>query len=326
MPAKDGSDAPAQVQKSAGLSWEVAVNTPLPPVDVPNAPTMYDGVEYRLYWQGLSRKKLDELERAILLELLPRHGQAVVDLGCGYGRLFACYADRFEHLILFDGSESLLRQARTAHGERALYVLGDLEHLPFRSAVFDAVVMVRVFHHLNHPEHVVRSIGTILCRDGALIMNYSNKRNALQIMKYLFGMTNHNPFTLDPLTAEANFFHHHPASISRLLADLGFQKVLYRGAGVFDKLAPLFGRLKLPAPSGMRLAPLLGKTALSPWIFCKAGHPNSIHPEALEKNTDVLACPACTGELIQSEEGFSCVRCSRFYPYCDGILDMRVLK
>ncbi|NOH01903.1 MAG: hypothetical protein HND47_08025 [Chloroflexi bacterium] len=41
------------------------MNNSLPPVDVPNAFDIYEDVEYQLYWQSLSRQKLDELE--------PRH-------------------------------------------------------------------------------------------------------------------------------------------------------------------------------------------------------------------------------------------------------------
>lgn len=299
------------------------MNNSLPPVDAPNAFDIYEDVEYQLYWQSLSRQKLDELERAILRELLPPHGNAIIDLGCGYGRLFPCYADRFEHIVLFDGSESLLRQAQSSHRERALYVLGDIHKLPFRPAAFDTAVMVRVFHHLNRSDQVMKSIADILCRDGALIFNYSNKRNLLQMLKYRLGRTKHNPFNHEPLTVEANFFHHHPASISRLLAGLGFQKLFCRGAGVFDKLAPFLGPLSRFSPSGMSLAPWLGKTALAPWIFCKAHAPSAEVQVKIGHPEELLACPVCGGELGRHGSDLVCESCSRGYPVRDGIVDMR---
>ncbi|MCQ3936000.1 MAG: hypothetical protein DPW18_03015 [Chloroflexi bacterium] len=298
----------------------------LPPVDVPNAFDIYEDVDYRLYWQSLSRRKLDELERAILRELLPPRGSAVIDLGCGYGRLFPCYADRFEHIVLFDGSESLLRQAQSSHRERALYVLGDINRLPFRPAAFDAVVMVRVFHHLNRPDQVMKSIAGILCRDGALVFNYSNKRNLLQMLKYRLGRTKHNPFSPEPLTVEANFFHHHPASVSGLLAGLGFQKLIHRGAGVFDKLAPILGPLSRFSPAGMSLAPWLGRTALAPWIFCKAQLPDAPPQAAAGHPEELLACPVCGGAVKRRGSVLACAACPQEYPVRDGIVDMRTQR
>lgn len=297
----------------------------LPPVDTPNDFDIYEDVEYQLYWQSAARRRLDELEKAIVQELLPGNGRAVIDIGCGYGRLFPCYADRFEHIVLFDGSETLLQQALRTFGEKAFYVLGDVAHLPFQPAVFDAVLLVRVFHHLNQPEDALHSIHRIVCGHGSLIMNYSNKRNALQVIKYLLGRTNHNPFTPEPLTVEANFFHHHPASVSQLLTGLGFQRMICRGAGVMDKLTPLFGKMGRYVPGDMHIAPFLGRTALSPWIFCKAENSDTTPQTKIEGILDMLACPGCTGRLIQKNADLYCEHCSRMYPFHSGIIDMRLV-
>lgn len=295
----------------------------LPPVDKPNEFDIYEDVDYQLYWQSAARQRLGELEKAILQELLPAHGRAVIDLGCGYGRLFPCYADRFEHIVLFDGSETLLRQALRTYGEKAFYVLGDITHLPFQPAVFDAALLVRVFHHLNQPEETLHSIHGIICGHGSLIMNYSNKRNALQVIKYLLGRTHHNPFAPEPLTVEANFFHHHPASVSQLLAGLGFQKMIYRGAGVMDKLTPLFGKWGRYIPGDLYIAPFLGRTALSPWIFCKAENSDATPQAKIESILDMLACPVCASRLVQRDADLYCEKCLRMYPFRDGIMDMR---
>jgi ubiquinone/menaquinone biosynthesis C-methylase UbiE len=327
MLAEDCGHPSAHFQESPHLiKSEPMMNNPLPPVDTPNDFDIYENVDYRHYWRSLSRQKLDELERSILDELLPTHGHAIVDLGCGYGRLFSQYAGRFQHVVLFDGSESLLRQAQADFKEKAFYVLGDIEHLPFRAAAFDTALLVRVFHHLNHPEEVVSAIRRLLCGNGLFIMNYSNKRNALQIIKFLFMMTRHNPFTPETLKAEANFFHHHPASITRLMAGAGFQSLVHRGAGVFDKIAPLLGPIHRFAPTGKRLAPFLGKTALAPWVFCKAELSDHIPRQTFEKNSDLLACPVCHNELSQKDAAFCCTHCALEYPIRHGIVDMRMIN
>lgn len=297
------------------------MNNSLPPVDLPNAHDMYEDVDYRQYWEGAARRKLDELERELVGELLPAHGNAIIDIGCGYGRLFDCYAGRFDHIVMFDGSASLLRQAQRRDNGRTLYVQGDVNRLPFHKSAFDAVLMIRIFHHLNDSESAMRVISEIMCDEGALVMNYSNKRNAQSIFRYWMGRTRHNPFALEPLTVEANFFHHHPASVTRLLVGLGFQALTYRGAGVMDKLAPLLGRF---APNGKHLAPLFGNVQLAPWVFCRAIASNRQPRRICSHAEDLLACPACCADVFPAQNGFRCKSCSQMYPIKDGIIDMNL--
>jgi 2-polyprenyl-3-methyl-5-hydroxy-6-metoxy-1,4-benzoquinol methylase len=49
--------------------------------------TLYEGIEYKEFWNGLQRRKLDELEHAIVRDLLPVSGRRIIDVGCGYGPL-----------------------------------------------------------------------------------------------------------------------------------------------------------------------------------------------------------------------------------------------
>ncbi len=55
----------------------------------------YEGVEYSGFWDSVDRQKLNELEHAIISELLPASGCRVVDIGCRFGRLSDCYIGRF---------------------------------------------------------------------------------------------------------------------------------------------------------------------------------------------------------------------------------------
>lgn len=295
----------------------------LPPVDAPNAHDIYESVDYSCYWDGISKQKLDELERSLVESLLPLRGQRLIDLGCGYGRLFDCYADRFSEIVLFDGSESLLRSAQHNTNGKAIYVLGDINHLPFLPAAFDAALMVRVFHHINEPAECLGEIQRILCGDGKFVMNYSNKRNILRIVQYLLKRIPHNPFSHETLTLEANFFHHHPATVSGLLSASGFEKSILRGAGVLDKFVSVFGSLGRFIPRGILLAPLFGALSLAPWIFCGT-RTHKIDPlYAASSVIELLACPRCISSLIQTETVFVCEKCGRKYPNRDGIIDLR---
>jgi SAM-dependent methyltransferase len=290
---------------------------------------IYEGIEYEEFWTGSSRSRLDDLEHAVVRRLHPLPGRRIIDLGCGYGRLADCYADRFEQVILFDASISLLRQAalqwqsRARMNGKAWFVAGDINHLPFRKASFDAVLMVRVFHHLPDSQACLSEIQRILCDTGRFTFSYSNKRNLARIMAYLLRRDPINPFSLQPYNIEPTRIRHHPSFVENLLADLGFKHIVYQGVGVFDKIPERIGGRKIWDFAGERLAPFFGKTRLAPWIFCQGTlrkHDALIEGNHLE---DLLQCPSCGNRMVCQQEEYVCVGCRERFSIVDGILDLR---
>src|SRR5574339_537191 len=87
-----------------------------------HASRLYDGIEYKDFWAGEEKAKLDDLERSLVCELLPQTGHRIIDIGCGFGRLADCYLNRFEQVVMLDGSLTLLRQAKDTFRERAVYI------------------------------------------------------------------------------------------------------------------------------------------------------------------------------------------------------------
>jgi tRNA (cmo5U34)-methyltransferase len=83
------------------------------------------------------------------LELTGRPLRRVLDLGAGTGLLARAVARAHPEaeLVLFDGSPAMLEQARSALGERASYVTGDLAEAP-PAGPWDAVVSAMAIHHL----------------------------------------------------------------------------------------------------------------------------------------------------------------------------------
>ena len=140
--------------------------------------SLYEGVEYQQFWTGRQKRSLDELEHAIVRILLPVSGRRIIDVGCGFGRLADCYLDRFEQIVMLDGSMSLLRQALEKTSGKAICIAGDLSHMPFRPASFDAVLLIRVFHHINDSQSCLSELHRLLCNEGRFIFNYCNKQNA----------------------------------------------------------------------------------------------------------------------------------------------------
>lgn len=296
----------------------------IPPSDLPAAYNIYEGVEYHEYWAAADKQKLNELEHAIVRELLPPAGKRILDLGCGYGRMADCYLGRFQDVVMFDGSVSLLRTAQKLTGGKAHYVAGDINHLPFHSAAFDNILMILVLHHLTEPAKCLESLGKVICKGGHFVMTYRNKRNALWMAKYLAGAMHGNPFSKEPLQLEANIFNHHPAYIAEMMTAAGFGNFIYRGAGVFDKFEKPLGRLSRWVPRGDFWAPLFGKLFLAPWIFCRGISQNRETLRPAEDVESLLACPRCKSELERTASGFECLRCRNRYPILDGIIDMRI--
>lgn len=296
----------------------------LPSPVTPSSYHLYEGIAYQEYWNSKATVNFNILEHAIVRELLPAHGNHLLDLGCGHGRLADCYADRFANVVMFDGSRSLLEMAQKTMGGKARYVWGDINHLPFHCSTFDCVMMVRVLQHLEDSRGCIQSVGRLLCHGGYFIFNYCNNRNAHRILKYILGAIHDNPFRTEPLKVEANFFHHHPDYISDLLKAADFEILNYRGAGVFNKIVEVAGFLAGIAPPGISCAPFLGKSFLAPWIFCQARVKRSPPVASVSSITPWLICPHCGTDLASSISKFECPGCGRSYPVDGGIIDMRI--
>ncbi len=296
----------------------------LPLPTTPSSYHLYEGIAYQDYWNSKDTANFNVLEHAIIRELLPPHGKRLLDLGCGHGRLADCYMDRFENVVMFDGSRSLLELAQKATGGKARYVWGDINRLPFRGSTFDCVMMVRVLQHLDDARGCIQSVSRILCQRGYFLFNYCNNRNAYRILKYMLGAMRDNPFKTEPLKIEANFFHHHPAYISGLLRSSDFEIRNYRGAGVFNKIVESAGFLADIIPPGVSFAPFLGKSFLAPWIFCQARIKGNRPPQPVSSMESWLICPCCGVDVVPSASGFECPSCGKTYPVDGGIVDMRI--
>jgi len=285
---------------------------------------LYEGIEYKDFWrESDNRSRLDELEREIIREFLPASGKRIVDLGCGFGRLTDCYLDRFKQAILFDASISLLQQAQEMTKGKGWFIAGDINHLPFRAASFDNVLMVRVFHHIPDSQRCLSEVSRILSHRGEFIFSYSNKRNLARIAAYLLGRDPNNPFSLDTFGLDTTLIRHHPHYVDGLLSKSGFEKLQHRGVGVVDKFSNKRGPFKFWLNLGKALAPVFGKTRLAPWVFCKGTLPGNEKLFETDELIDLLQCPSCGGKLVIEGKTLFCSGCNEEFPIVDGIYDLR---
>jgi ubiquinone/menaquinone biosynthesis C-methylase UbiE len=286
--------------------------------------SLYEGVEYEQFWTGLQRHNMDELEHVMVSDLLPVSGRRIIDVGCGYGRLADCYIGRFQQVIMVDGSMSLLRQAFEKTNGQAIYIASDVTHLPFRAASFDAVLMIRVFHHIDDSRICLSELHRLLCNDGRFVFSYCNKQNAERVVRWLIRADSENPFTTQPDGVGSTFISHHPKAVQSMLVESGFASMQYYGVGVLDWLAGRIGFTGRWITLAEYLAPFLARSKVAPWIICQAvpkGNSSLIEAGGID---DLLQCPSCEGGLASDSQGYLCLMCKRHYPVVDGIIDLRL--
>jgi SAM-dependent methyltransferase len=88
--------------------------------------------------------------RRRVLRHLRREGRFLLDAGSGPIQYpeYVEYSAAYRYRICLDLSARALREARERIGGHGLYVVGDIAHLPFRSAAVDGVVSLHTVHHL----------------------------------------------------------------------------------------------------------------------------------------------------------------------------------
>ena len=141
----------------------------------------YDTYDYPAYW--ITRKYEHDSELlaiSSLLSKIPRI-RSLLEIGAGYGRLTASYLFRARRVILSDPSSKLLSLARAVYGDnkKVTFLQSGIANLPnnVRVASQDAIVMIRVLHHLEDIDSALGVISKLLKKRGYLLIEFANKRN-----------------------------------------------------------------------------------------------------------------------------------------------------
>jgi SAM-dependent methyltransferase len=289
--------------------------TPLP--TIPRC--SYEGSTYQADFWTQQRAYEDQAERIALRRLLPPHGQRLVEIGAGAGRLGDMYLG-YDEIYLVDYAKTQLEQARErwGHDPRFTFVQGDIYSLPFPTNHFDTVVTVRVLHHVKEMSAAFAEIARILAPRGFYVTEYANKQNAKAILRYLLGRgkAGENPFSTDPFEFVPLNIDYHPRYVQDALAQAGFVTVTELGSSFFR--IPLLKRFLSPTLLA-RLDGLLQRSAaplrLTPSIFLQ-----SYLPKKETRAAQPWRCPACQADNIMSTpEQHHCNSCGRSYPIQDGI-------
>jgi ubiquinone/menaquinone biosynthesis C-methylase UbiE len=282
----------------------------------------YEGSNYRTeFWEGKGRDYEDRVERIALHRLLPSHGQRLLEIGAGFGRLTNEY-HAYEQVVLVDYSFSQLRYAQEQLGisDRYTYVAADAYTLPFRPGVFDAATMIRVIHHIAKAPLVLHQVRRVLIPSGVFILEYANKRNFKAMLRYSRGQQNWNPYDLNPVEFVELNFDYHPEYIRQNLKKADF--TIKRSVPVsFFRINAI--KQNVPTNFLAGLDGLLQLTGLhyTPSVFVRSSaigdSPNNMTAAS------IFACPDCGGHLFAEGDILTCHECNHRWAIRDGIYDFK---
>lgn len=108
-----------------------------------------------------------------ILKLLENESfSSLLDLGCGTGELLYQIQKKYhsERLIGIDISDKMIDVANEKKIDKAHFILGDTEYLPFENNTFDVVICNDSFHHYPSPEKVLDEAYRVLKNSGLIII------------------------------------------------------------------------------------------------------------------------------------------------------------
>jgi SAM-dependent methyltransferase len=288
-----------------------------------NGPRIIDYGEstYRRDFWVKGREYEDLAERIALRRTLPRHGQRLLELGAGFGRLAPLY-EGYDEVVLLDYSESLLQDAsKTCGTDGFRYAACNWYHLPFADATFDTIVTVRVLHHAEDLPALFKEIARVLAPGGVYVLEFANKRNLKAIARYALRRQTWSPFAQEPVEFYPMHWDFHPRWMRAQLERVGLRVESQLTASHFRA-----GFLKRAFPARW-LAAADGALQWTGRYF--QWTPSVIMKARASGATESLAgrplyrCPHCGDAPTLTDAGLRCT-CGRVYPVREGsIVDFK---
>ena len=187
---------------------------------------------YRRFWEN--RQYEDQAERIALVKLLSliknKKTKSIIDIGAGFGRLVPVYTSLFKNCLLVEPSEKLLAEAKKNNQkyDNLTFKESYVEKLPVEDESFEVALMVRVAHHLEDLNTMIKEVQRVLKPNGFFIMEYANKRHLKNLLEAFFkrdwqNFANHTPEKIKTRPTSFPFFNYHPNQIRTLLLSHDFE-------------------------------------------------------------------------------------------------------
>ncbi len=302
----------------------------------------YENYDYLKFWEDDKRLYEDSAERMALADLLSgteRKDRLFIDIGCGFGRLFGEYKD-FALIIMIDYSLKNIKNARTKINKylkgdkeklsKIFFIVADATNIPLRSSIADVILTVRVVHHLEDPETYFDEVARILKNGGHYFLEFANKRNLKNILRFLIGRMDTSPFNAIPSQVGETILNFHPGYITSFLEKRRFE--IKRRLSVSNFRLNLFKKI-----FGIRFLLLLERVyqgtfsfiLWGPSIFLKSVLKKPDPGPGLKNNQgarleNILVCPHCRrGGMSLEGEKLICTVCQAGATVKDGIINFK---
>lgn len=284
----------------------------------------YEGSRYRTeFWENGNRQYEDLAERIALKHMLPPQGRRLIEVGAGFGRLADMYGG-YEQVVLVDYARTQMEEARRYLGDdaRFMYVVADVYNLPFGDDLFDALVMIRVMHHLTNVPAALTELRRILGASGTAVVEHASKCHTKAILRWLLRRQAWNPFDLEPHEFVELNIDFHPKWMRRQFAAAGFSVEAVRTVSHYrlpwlKKMIPakiLAGLDGLAQPSGRWWQ-------VTPSIFLQAAPQKE---PRIVPSGEFFKCPACGNPRLQpAENSLDCPVCYKRWEFKDGIYNFK---
>lgn len=159
----------------------------------------------------------------VLERLELRGDEAVLDAGCGSGKVTAELAKRLPRgrIVAVDASEAMIAKARERLGERASYTVADLSELQVAEPV-DLIFSTATFHWILDHDRLFRRLRAALRPGGRLIAQCGGRGNVAEHAQAIVAVATRPEFAphFEGMTVMWNFAG--PEETEARLRDAGF--------------------------------------------------------------------------------------------------------
>ncbi len=145
--------------------------------------------EYARFWD--TRSYEDRAERILLKGLLssyPKRASWLVDIGGSFGRLVEVYSRRFRSLAIADYATNEFyiakEPAKKSNVDLSL-LAANAYHLPFADGSQDALISIRMMHHLEDADKFLGEVHRVLQPGGVAIIEAANKNHTKLFLRSL---------------------------------------------------------------------------------------------------------------------------------------------
>lgn len=297
---------------------------------------------YDQFWKDREYEHLAEYN--LLLKIFSKYlpdlnRRRIMDIGGAFGRLAPLYAHTSKETVMADYSTKELRAGMTGlkstYGKKIKYIALNAYKLPFSDKSIDAILSVRVMHHLKDTELLFNELYRVLSPGGVSVIEFANKNHILAIFRNIFRLKKYLNKDLLKVGHKAeqsqgmeegqesimyNFSLNH---VKNIALQLGFDvKGVYSCSFLRSRLLKKIFPTKFLLALEKILLSTINFLHVTPSLFIIFRKPG-VYTDKNRELEDLLACPKCKARLVLDKNSYVCEKKHEFIQNKESILDLR---